>query len=206
MKRKFFSGKRIGVKAWGCLILAALLAVSQAGLVPGNASAESLWGRHSIFADRKASQVGDILTIVISESSNTSQSLSNSNSKEGKNTLAAGTGVFSFLAAATASGSDSFKANGSANNTNSASGNVTVTVVEVRDNGNMVVEGTQSIWNNKNEHKITVRGVVRPDDISYNNTILSNKVADATLRFDGKGPLNAKQRQGILTQIFNILF
>ena len=132
--------------------------------------------------------------------------LANSNSKEGKNTLAAGTGVFGFLAAATASGSDSFKANGSANNTNSASGNVTVTVVEVRDNGNMVVEGTQSIWNNKNEHKITVRGVVRPDDISYNNTILSNKVADATLRFDGKGPLNAKQRQGILTQIFNILF
>ena len=70
----------------------------------------------------------------------------------------------------------------------------------------MVVEGTQSIWNNKNEHRIAVRGVVRPDDIDYDNTISSNKVADATLKFDGKGPLNAKQRQGILTQIFNILF
>lgn len=206
MMKTFFSCKKMNIKAWGCLIMAAVFVFAQAGLVPGHAAAESLWGRHSIFADRKASQVGDILTIVINESSNTSQSLSNSNSKEGKNTLAAGTGVFGFLAAATASGSDSFKANGSANNTNSASGNVTVTVVEVRDNGNMVVEGTQSIWNNKNEHKITVRGVVRPDDISYNNTILSNKVADATLRFDGKGPLNAKQRQGILTQIFNILF
>ncbi len=206
MKGSFFSRENSGFRVWGCLLLAAVFTFVQAGMLPVQAEAESLWGRHSIFADRKASQVGDILTIVINESSNTSQSLSNSNSKEGKNTLAAGTGVFSFLAAATASGSDSFKANGSANNTNSASGNVTVTVVEVRDNGNMVVEGTQSIWNNKNEHKITVRGVVRPDDISYNNTILSNKVADATLRFDGKGPLNAKQRQGILTQIFNILF
>ena len=110
------------------------------------------------------------------------------------------------MAAATASGSDSFKANGNANNTNTATGNVTVTVIEVKDNGNLVVEGTQSIWNNKNEHRITVQGVVRPDDISPDNTIVSSKVADATLRFDGKGPLNAKQRQGILTQIFNILF
>ena len=166
MMKTFFSCKKMNIKAWGCLIMAAVFVFAQAGLVPGHAAAESLWGRHSIFADRKASQVGDILTIVINESSNTSQALSSSNSKEGKNTLAAGTGVFGFLAAATASGSDSFKANGSANNTNSASGNVTVTVVEVRDNGNMVVEGTQTSWNNKNEHKITVRGVVRPDDIS----------------------------------------
>lgn len=159
-----------------------------------------------MFSDRRASQVGDILTILISESSKTSQSLSNSNSKSGNQSLSAGTGIFGFLAAATASGSDSFKANGTANNTNTATGNVTVTVVEVKDNGNLVVEGTQSIWNNKNEHRITVQGVVRPDDISVDNTIASSKVADATLRFDGKGPLNAKQRQGILTQIFNILF
>ena len=119
---------------------------------------------------------------------------------------ASAAGIFGFLVAATASGSDSFKANGNANNTNTATGNVTVTVIEVKDNGNLVVEGTQSIWNNKNEHRITVQGVVRPDDISPDNTIVSSKVADATLRFDGKGPLNAKQRQGILTQIFNILF
>ena len=150
--------------------------------------------------------MGDILTILINESSKTSQSLSNSNSKSGNQSLAGGTGIFGFLVAATASGSDSFKANGNANNTNTATGNVTVTVIEVKDNGNLVVEGTQSIWNNKNEHRITVQGVVRPDDISPDNTIVSSKVADATLRFDGKGPLNAKQRQGILTQIFNILF
>ena len=79
-------------------------------------------------------------------------------------------------------------------------------VTDVQDNGNMMVEGTQSIWQNNNEHKITVQGVVRSDDVRSNNTILSSKVANATLKFDGKGPLNAKQRQGLLTQIFNILF
>lgn len=194
-------------KKIACLTIAAVLAVNMAGMIPAHTSAQSLWqGNRGLFSDRRASQVGDILTILISESSRTSQTLSNANSKSGKQTLDAGTGIFGFLAAATASGSDSFQANGSANNTNTASGNVTVTVVEVKENGNLVVEGTQSIWNNKNEHRITVRGVIRPEDISYDNTISSSRVADATLRFDGKGPLNAKQRQGILTQIFNILF
>ncbi|WP_296732058.1 flagellar basal body L-ring protein FlgH [Anaerovibrio sp.] len=176
--------------------------------LPGTAGAVSLWNDspRNIFTDRKASEVGDILTILISESASTSTTKDSSNSKSGSQSLSAGTGIFGFLAAASASGSDSFKANGSATNTNKATGTVTVSVVEVMPNGNLVVEGTQSIWNNKNEHKITLRGIVRSDDISYKNTVLSSKVADATLKFDGKGPLNAKQRQGILTQIFNILF
>ena len=83
---------------------------------------------------------------------------------------------------------------------------MTVTVVDVQPNGNMTVEGTQSIWQNRNEHKITFRGVCRQDDVSANNTIMSTKIADATVKFDGKGPLNSKQRQGILTQVFNFLF
>ena len=190
------------------VIMAGLMFFQAGMLAPGNAGAVSLWsgGSRNIFTDHKASQVGDILTILISETASASTTKSSSNSKSGSQTLNAGTGIFGFLAAASASGSDEFTADGNATNTNRASGTVSVTVVEVMPNGNFVVEGTQSIWNNKNEHKITLRGVVRPEDISYRNTIQSSKVADATLKFDGKGPLNAKQRQGILTQIFNILF
>ena len=171
-------------------------------------SAQSLWsdGGYGLFSDRKARNVGDVLTIVIDETTSTSTSKATANSKSGSQTLNAGSGIFHFLAAASASGSDSFKANGSSSSTNAAHGNVTVTVTEVQPNGNMVVEGTQSIWQNRNEHKITLRGIVRRDDVQYNNTVPSTKVADATVKFDGKGPLNAKQRQGILTQIFNILF
>lgn len=175
------------------------------------ASAQSLWapdGGHvrSIFADRKAQDVGDILTIVISESTTISDTRSNSNSKSGNNNLSAGVGIFDFIKAASISGSDSFKANGAASSKNTTTGNVTVTVVDVQPNGNLVLEGTQSIWNNKNEHKITFKGICRPEDITASNTIPSTKIAAATVRFDGKGPLNAKQRQGILTQIFNFLF
>ena len=170
--------------------------------------ARSLWvdSQWGMFADKKARDVGDILTIVIDESTTQSATKSRSNSKSGNVNLNAGTGIFHFLAAASASASDSFKADGSAKDTNSFSGRITVTVVEVLPNDNMIVEGTQSIWQNKDEHRITLRGIVRRADVRANNTVLSSRVADATLKFDGKGPLNAKQRQGILTQIFNILF
>ncbi len=197
------------------LAAALMIGVTACGVAvqPSQAEAVSLWSSQedgysggNIFADRKARHVGDILTIIISESTTTSASKSTSNSKNGNQNLAAGTGIFGFLAAASASQSDSFSANGKASDTNSVKGRVTVTVVEEKPNGNLVVEGTQSIWQNKDEHKITLRGVVRADDITASNTVPSTQVADATLKFDGKGPLNAKQRQGILTQIFNILF
>ena len=174
-----------------------------------NAEAQSLWQDGtgwSLYSDRKARNVGDILTIVINENTTQTASKARSNSKEGSVTLGSGTGIFHFLAAATASGSDNFSAEGSATDTNRFTGNITVSVIEVLPNGNMVIEGTQSIWQNRDEHKITIRGVIRRDDVTRNNTVSSNRVADATIKFDGKGPLNAKQRQGILTQIFNILF
>ena len=193
------------------LLAAVCLAGTLAGMAPADVSAQSLWAAEegvgtSLFADRKASKVGDILTIIINETTSTSASKTNKNGKSGSQSLSAGTGIFSFLAAATAGGSDSFTAHGAATDTNKVSGRVTVSVVEVKPNGNMVIEGTQSIWQNRDEHKITLRGVVRADDVTAANTVQSSLVADATLRFDGKGPLNAKQRQGILTQIFNILF
>ena len=178
-------------------------------VLTADVEAKSLWSGKSnwtLYSDRKANSVGDILTIVINESTSTSSQKSTTNNKSGSTTLGAGTGIFHFLAAAAASQSDSFQANGSASDVSSFVARITVTVTEVFPNGNMVVEGTQSIWQNKDEHKITVRGVVRKDDVLSDNTIPSTQVADATIRFDGKGPLNAKQRQGILTQIFNFLF
>ena len=196
-------------RKWIAGMLAAL--VCTVSLAPA-ASAESLWKNpngyptKSAFADHRATSVGDIVTIVISENTTTSASRNNSNEKSGSVNIGAGIGIFDFLKAASASGSDKFTAKGSASSTNRAAGNVTVTVVEITPGGNFILEGTQSIWQNRNEHKITFRGVCRPEDISSSNTILSTRVADATVRFDGKGPLNAKQRQGILTQIFNILF
>ena len=200
-------------KKLGAFVLAAAFSIGLCAHQP-QVAAKSLWSETSaegtssvnLFADRKARNVGDVLTIVINESTTTTQTKKRSNSKKGSTSLASGIGIFDFLMAASASGSDSFSADGSAKDTASFKGNITVTVVDVEPNGNMLVEGTQSIWQNRDEHKITLTGVVRRDDVSYANTVPSTKVANAAVRFDGKGPLNAKQRQGILTQIFNFLF
>lgn len=190
------------------VIMGAMMFFQVGIMVPATAGAVSLWSEESrnIFSDRKASQVGDIVTVIISETASMTSTKDSSNSKSGKQNLDAGLGIFDFLAAASASQNDSFSAKGSATNSNTARGTITVTVTDVAPNGNLIVEGTQSIWNNKNEHKITLQGIIRPDDITYRNTIPSNKVAEATVKFDGKGPLNSKQRQGIITQIFNFLF
>lgn len=173
--------------------------------------AASLWSEDytamSLFADRKARAVGDSLTIIINETSKATRSGSSNNSKSGSTDIASGaTGIFDFLASASAKGSDSFKSQGGITNSNNVSGKISVQVVEVKPNGNLVVSGTQTILQNKDEHRITITGLVRKDDVAADNTVSSSLVANAELKFDGKGPLNAKQRQGILTQIFNIVF
>ena len=188
-----------------------LTAILVAAFVIGGSGVEakSLWvdnGTLSLYADKKARNVGDILTIVINESTTQTASKSRNNSKSGSVNVGTGTGIFDFIKAFSASGSDSFQADGSATDTSRFNGQITVTIVEVLPNDNMIVEGTQSIWQNRDEHKITLRGVIRRDDVTINNTVPSTKVADASIRFDGKGPLNAKQRQGIITQLFNFLF
>lgn len=172
--------------------------------------AASLWVDDSsgidLFADHKARLVGDSLTIIINESSRATRTGSSNNSKSGETDLAAGTGIFHFLAAAGASSSDSFQSSGNISNSNSVTGRITVQVTEVKPNGNLVVSGTQTITQNKDVHKIVITGVVRPDDVTRDNTVLSSYVADAELTFDGKGPITEKQRQGILTQILNFIF
>jgi len=185
------------------LVASFLLSTSGATVEAKSLWVDSQWG---MFADKKARDVGDILTIIINESTTLNATKSRSNTKDANVNLGAGTGIFHFLAAASANISDSFEADGNARDTNNFRGRITVTVVEVLPNDNMIVEGTQSIWQNRDEHKITLRGIVRRADVTAANTVPSTKVADATLKFDGKGPLNAKQRQGILTQIFNFLF
>ena len=187
-------------------VLAVLVTIISVSAISSQAEAISLVGNKSLYTDGRARFVGDLITVIINESTSTQITKNSSNGKEGSQSLNAGTGWFSFLPAVGGSQSDEFSATGSARNVNRISGRITVTVVEVTENGNFVIEGTQSIWQNNNEEKIVLRGIVRPRDISSDNTVLSSYISDATLKFTGKGPLNAKQRQGILTQIFNILF
>lgn len=171
------------------------------------ASAASLWSdQSSLFSDRKARGIGDSLTIIINETTSASHSGSASNSKSGNTTVNAGTGLLTFIDNASASSSDSFKADGKISNTNAVSGRITVQVTAIKPNGNLIISGTQTIKQNNEEQKITITGEVRPEDVTSDNTVMSYNVANAQLKIDGKGAIANKQKQGILTQIFNFLF
>lgn len=171
------------------------------------ALADSLWtDSTNMFSDRRAHAVGDTVTILISESSTAARTGNATNSKSGSDSLNAGTGIFHFLAAASAGSSDAFTAKGALTNTNTVSGKLTVQIIEVKPNGNLVISGTQSINQNGEEQKITITGTIRQDDIASDNTVISSNVADAKLKIDGNGPIANKQREGILTQIFNFVF
>ncbi len=186
------------------LSLALILGLSVA--LPAPAEAASLWSDQAgLFGDRKARAVGDSLTIVISEASSAVRSGNAANSKSANTTLNAGTGLLTFIDNASASSSDSFKNEGKITNTNAVTGRITVQVTAIKPNGNLVVSGTQVIKQNKEEQKITITGEVRPEDVSTDNIVLSSAVANAQLNIEGKGPIASKQRQGILTQLFNFL-
>lgn len=189
------------------LVLTVLLLLTLGGAV---ASAQSLWSdtgpAANLFGDRRAHGVGDILTVIISETSTASRTGAANNTKTTSMATSNGTGLFATIATSSGGDSNSFKAQGTITNSNSASGRVTVTVTEVKPNGDLLISGAQTIKQNNEEQTITVSGEVRQDDISPENTIASSSVANARIRFEGRGPIAAKQRQGILSQILNFLF
>lgn len=190
-------------KNWLPVIAGLLLAFWMAPAV----HAESLWNDRSMFADRRAQAVGDILTIVISENFSATRSDSNSNGKKSSGSASAGTGSFlSWITAHSYDMKDSFSASGSITNKNVVTARMTATVTAVQPNGNLVIKGTQSIKQNNDEQIISLVGTIRPDDITTSNTVASSAMADAQIFVNGKGPLAQKQKQGILSSIFDFLF
>ncbi len=175
-------------------------------LVPA-VHAESLWNDRSMFADRRAQAVGDILTIVISENFSATRSGSTSNGKKSNGEASAGVGSFlGWLTEHSYDMKDSFSSSGNVKNTNAVSARMTATVTAVQPNGNLVIKGTQSIKQNNDEQIISLVGTIRPDDITTANTVASSAMADAQIFVNGKGPLAQKQKQGILSSIFDFLF
>lgn len=175
------------------------------------AGATSLWAQArepvNLFADRRASREGDLLTIIIVERTQATQNASTKTGKGAEVGVGPGLGALSdLLPYLKAEGGDEYNASGTTVRGGSLSARLTVVVKEVLPNGILVVEGRQEIVVNGEKQKIVVSGLVRPEDITAENTVLSTYVADARITYQGEGPLGAKQEPGILTRIFNWLF
>jgi len=73
---------------------------------------------------------------------------------------------------------------------NSLGGDITVSVVNVLPNGNLVVRGEKLITLTNGDEYVQVSGVIRPDDIQPDNTILSKRIANAQITYSGDGNMN----------------
>lgn len=163
----------------------------------------------SLFSDIKAHRPGDILTIHIVEAS---QGSNQSNSSTEKKTTSGmdtnGSGLFKFLPLAgfEAKNTLDFTGRGNTNRSGQLRARMTARIKSVDRNGNFVIEGTREVEINSEKMLMTLSGVVRPDDIAYNNVILSYQIADAKISYKGKGHSASSSKPGLLTRLFNWLF
>src|SRR5579883_1308384 len=162
---------------------------------------------NSLFADTKAHNVGDILTIVVAESATGSSAANTKISKTDNSSFGPGIGpLLEWIKLTSLTGSINSSAANSTDRTDNLTATIAVTVKEVMPNGNLMVEGDRSVGMNAETQHITLTGIVRPQDIGPNNQVASPLVADAQIHFAGKGPVGDTQHYGIITRVFHYLF
>jgi flagellar L-ring protein precursor FlgH len=164
----------------------------------------------SLFTDIKAHRVGDVLTVLIVEQNRASNQVETKTEKSTKISTAGGPGIGSLdfipLFGGKADNSNKFDGKGENLRAGSIRARMSVTVVEVRDNGDLVVEGHRVIGINGDEESIYVSGVVRSKDITPDNTVESHLIADAEISYTGKGNASTGSRPGFFTRLINWIF
>ncbi|MDR3077019.1 MAG: flagellar basal body L-ring protein FlgH [Synergistaceae bacterium] len=182
----------------------AILAIT--ALAPA-ASADSLWNDgSSLFSDRKASAIGDIVMVKVAESFSDTDQGKTSSTKGTDEGIEDGWGILSFLKAFGFGTSSSMNGNTKIERTKKVNMQVSCIVTDVMPNGNLVIQGERSMVNGAERMNVRYSGVVRPQDIAHNNVVDSSRVANAELICNGKGIITRTQRPGIINQILQAIF
>lgn len=162
-----------------------------------------------LFEDQRARRVGDILTIVLQETTQASKSASletgrDNNIDIGAPTLLGGgvTNNGDDILAANLDSSQDFDGEGTSEQSNSLTGRITVTVTDVLPNGYLMVRGEKVLTLNRGDEFIRFSGIVRPLDIRTDNSVLSTQVADAQIIYSGNGEVAEASRHGWLSRFF----
>ena len=183
--------------------------------------ADSLWlsagsREQGVATQLKAGQVGDILTIVVSESAD--QTASQSKSSSTASNMDASVSQFLFPTAVSKfgtkggqlpgikfGGTSDFKGGGDVTNSQTINARAAVLVTDVLPNGNLVISGARRITFSGETQNIVLHGIVRSADIGSDNTILSSNIADARVEFISEGTMSDASKRGWLTRIYEKL-
>ena len=174
----------------------------------------------ALFQDLRAHKVGDLVTINIVETSRASKKadtktarqssvdmgISNLMGWEGKLDKIGVNGAFDNTAMVKSSAKNDFNGSGSTTRDESMTAYITARVMRVMPSGNLFIKGTRQVRVNHETQFITLSGVIRYEDISPDNSILSSYIADARIAYTGSGPISDKQRAGWLTRTLDTVW
>lgn len=164
---------------------------------------------NGLYSDIRARDLGDIITVRLQESTQASKSASTGMSRNSNvnlptpSVLGRDLTFRDYSLSANLQGDTNFSGDAQADQRNSLSGEITVTVIRVLPNGNLIVRGEKWLTLNNGQEYVRLTGIIRPQDVRSDNTILSNRVANARIEYSGTGSLADTQRQGWLTRFFN---
>ena len=156
-----------------------------------------------LIADRKASLPGDILTVIVLETSNAQTSADLSSGKDIKTALEVGYNKDNHEVQFGLKGKGRAEAKTGRNGKIKAS--LTVRIKEVFPNSTYLVEGLQRITINGEQQRILLSGIVRPEDISPQNTILSTRLADAHITYAGHGSVSNAQDHNYIYKVLSFV-
>ncbi len=167
--------------------------------------------------DTRAVRVGDFVLVHINENANSTGDANTSLSKNSTGSTAV-TGLFGILPALKRAYPDidptqllnfasqsAFTGAGSTERSNALNGDIAVRVVKEMPNGDLFIEGTKVVLLNEEEYHLYISGLVRPADIAEDNSITSNRLADAQVEFTGRGDLADQQRKGWFARMLDTL-
>lgn len=156
-----------------------------------------------LIADRKATLPGDVLTVIVLETSNAQTSADLSSHKEIKSALEVGYNKDNHQVEFGLKGNGKTAAQTGRNGKIKAA--LTVRIKRVFPNSTYLIEGLQMITINGEQQQILLRGIVRPEDISPQNTILSTRLAQAHITYTGVGSVSNSQNRNYIYKILSIV-
>lgn len=185
---------------------------------PQGAGAASLWrsGPSSLFGDRRARRVGDIVTVVIEidDSAEISNSTNRSRSGSEDMSITALFGVprlvddvfnFGTDPAAGINSASSSTGTGSVKRDEKLTLRIAASVIDTLPNGHMVIAGAQEVRVNFELRDLQVSGIIRPEDVSRRNEITYDRIAEARIAYGGRGQITDVQQPRYGQQIADII-
>ena len=158
----------------------------------------------SLAADRKASIVGDLITIQVLANNTATNSVIQGSKKSSTIDGHLTTGT-SFDKSGSLSYGGAYNGEGTSTRANRMAAQLSATVTQVLPNGDLVVSGWQALDISGEKTNIRVTGRVRPEDISSENSVISSRLAEARIEYNGRGFASRSAKPGIVTSIFSWL-